>query len=102
MNDLLCKIWNVILGLFTKVVEFTAEAIKVVGGATVDVLSELLTSAGSAIGDIFGSNPLLWTIAAGGLLFFLARDKDKDKTITVNPVQGQPIPGPGNGEIYDG
>lgn len=80
MGKILCKIFRFLADVFGKVVEFVASAIKTIGHAVVDVLSELLVAAGDAIGDIFSSNPLLW-IGGGLLLWFLLGSKgDKENT----------------------
>lgn len=67
--------------MFTKVIEFVAEAVKVVGNAVVDVLSDLFQAAGSAIGDIFSANPLLWMVVGGvGLFWLFGGDDKKDES----------------------
>ena len=80
MSDFLCKIWRGLLQIFTKIVEFVAEAVKVIGNAVVDVLSDLLQAAGSAIGDVFAANPLLWMVVGGvGLFWLFGGGKKEDK-----------------------
>lgn len=78
MGKILCKIFRFLADVFDKVVEFVASAIKTIGNAVVDVLSELVTVAGDAIGSIFSSNPLL--LVGGGLLlwFLLGRKNDEE------------------------
>lgn len=87
MGDFLCKLWRGLLQVFSSVIEASAEALKVVGGAAVDVLSELFQSAGDALGSIFGSSPILWLALAGGAIwFFGGRDKDDERReIDVTP-----------------
>lgn len=94
MGDFLCKLWRGLLQVFTSVVEASATALKVVGGAAVDVLSELFQSAGDALGSIFGSSPILWLALAGGAIwFFGGRDKEERREIDVTPKK---LP-----ELYD-
>lgn len=94
MGDFLCKLWRGLLQVFTSVVEASATALKVVGGAAVDVLSELFQSAGNALGNIFSSSPLVWLALAGGAIwFFGGRDKERRREIDVTPQRSP--------ELYD-
>lgn len=58
MGDLLCKLWNFVLEIFGQVVDFVASALTTVGTAIVDVLGELLQSAGGALSDLFSASPV--------------------------------------------
>lgn len=75
MNRLLCKIFNFVLNLFSKVVGVVAEALKTVGSAAVDVLSDLASSvAGSVL-----SNPLGIALLGLGAWFLFSQYKEKDE-----------------------
>lgn len=58
MGDLLCKLWNFVLEIFGQVVDFVASALTIVGTAVVDVLGELLQSAGGALSELFSASPV--------------------------------------------
>lgn len=77
--NFLCKIFRFVLDLLGNVVSFIAEAITVIGGAVVDVLTDLIVAASEGLGAIFGSNPLLWGLVLAGGLYFLLGDDEKDQ-----------------------
>ena len=68
------------------VVDFVAGALTTIGTAVVDVLSDLFQAAGSAIGDIFSTNPLLWAGVVGVGLWWLFSDDEKEQQ---QPTQEQ-------------
>lgn len=80
--NFICKIFRFVLDLFGNIVDFVAEAVMVIGTATVDVLTDLIVATSEGIGSIFGSNPLLWgVLLIGGAYFLLGGsndDEDKD------------------------
>lgn len=79
MGGVLCKIFRFILNVFTQVVTVVAEAIKVLGNAAVDVLSDLFQAAGDALSGLLGGNGILSLLLVGGLVwFFVGRDDDED------------------------
>lgn len=92
--DLICKIFGFILNLFTKVVNVVAQALTILGEATVDVLSDLVTSVGEGVASTLGGSGLLGWLLIGGVAYFLLTKKDdsKPQTITVTPAQGSPMP----------
>lgn len=92
--DLLCKIFGFILNLFTKVVSVVAQALTILGDATVDVLTDLVTSVGEGIASTLGGSGLLGWLLVGGVAYFLLTKKEdpKPQTITVTPAQGSPMP----------
>lgn len=80
MGNFLCKIWSGLLNLFTQVVEAVATALKVVGGAVVDVLSDIVQNVAGAFGDIFSASPLFTVGLVGlGLWWFLGKDDESKK-----------------------
>lgn len=78
MGDLLCKLWNFILEIFGQVVDFVASALTTVGTAIVDVLGELLQSAGGALSDLFSASPVftLGLLALGAWWLFGGKDDE--------------------------
>lgn len=91
MGSFLCKIWRGILRIFTNIVDAVATALKVVGTAAVDVLSEVASAIGGAI---FGDGSTLLLVAGALGLYLLSKRKDrKDKKVVVtspaaiNPAQ---------------
>lgn len=77
---ILCKIFRFALNIFSSTVDAVAEAVKIVGTASVDVLSELFESAGDAIGGIFGgSGSLVMLLLLGGGIYFLTKSDDKER-----------------------
>lgn len=82
MGDILCKIWRFLANILNKVVDFVAGALTTIGVASIDVLSDLLESAGSAVGDIFSANPVVWLgLGAVGLYWLFGTDKDESKKV---------------------
>lgn len=69
----LCKIFQFVLNIFEQVLNVVVSALKMVADAAVDVLSEIVSAAGSALG-ISGST-FLWLGLGFGLWFFMKRDK---------------------------
>lgn len=92
--DLLCKIFGFILNLFTKVVSVVAQALTILGDATVDVLTDLVTSVGEGVASSLGGSGLLgWLLIGGVAYFILTKKKNSDpQTITVTPAYGSPMP----------
>lgn len=79
MGGILCKIFRFALNIFSSVVEAVAEAVKIVGTASVDVLSELLESAGDAVGGIFGgSGSLIMLALLGAGVYLIAKPENKE------------------------
>lgn len=73
MGDLLCKIWRGILRIFEGVVNAVATGIKIIGTATVDVLSELAESVSDAV---FGNSGSLILLGAGLFALYLFTKKE--------------------------
>lgn len=79
MGKLLCKLFRFILNVFTRVVEFVAEAVKLIGTAVVDVLGDLFEAGGNAISKLFGSPGGLVLLGIGAyLLVNLFGEDDED------------------------
>lgn len=69
MFEAICKVFGFVLRLFTKVVNAIAEAVRVIGTATIDVLGDLTDA-------VLGSfNPLIWIGLGLGLLWLLNGDE---------------------------
>lgn len=92
--DLICKIFGFILNLFTKVVGVVAQAVTILGDATVDVLTDLVTSVGEGVASTLGGSGLLgWLLVGGVAYFFLTKKQDpQPQTITVTPAQSSYMP----------
>lgn len=76
---ILCKIFRFALNIFSSTVDAVAEAVKIVGTASVDVLSELFESAGDAIGGIFGgSGSIIMLLLLGAGVYFITKSDDKE------------------------
>lgn len=83
---LLCKLFKFLLNVFTRIVEVVASAIKVVGTAVVDVLSDLVESASNAL---FGSGSWLTLAFVGvGLYLLLGRDSREGELSSVGQISG--------------
>ena len=82
MGKLLCKLFRFILNVFTRVVEFVAEAVKLIGTAVVDVLSDLFEAGGNALSKVFSSpgGIVLLGIGAYLLVNFLGKDDEKSES----------------------
>lgn len=78
MGGLLCKIFRFVLNIFEQVVSVVASAVKTIGTAAVDVLSELAHAVGDAAAGLFSGNGLLGLLLAGGVLWMLMGSKDED------------------------
>lgn len=78
MGKLLCKLFRFILNIFTRVVEFVAEAVKLIGTAVVDVLGDLLEAGGNAVSKLFGSPGGLVLLGIGAYLLIGMFGKDDD------------------------
>lgn len=87
MGDLLCKLWNFVLEIFGQVVDFVSSALTTVGTAIVDVLGELLQSAGGALSDLFSASPVftLGLLALGA--WWLLGGKDDESAQSPSPVK---------------
>lgn len=86
MREIICKIWRFFSDMLGLVVDFVAGALTTIGTAVVDVLSDLFQAAGSAIGDIFSTNPLLWAGVVGVGLWWLFSGDEKEQQ---QPAQTQ-------------
>jgi len=95
MGDLLCKLFNFVLGIFNRLVDVVATVITTIGNATVEVLSDLAVGVGEGIGAIFGSNPLLFGALALGGLWLLFGDSSNEK-----PAREARTRNKWNGESY--
>lgn len=84
VSGALCKLFRFVLNVFTQVVDVVASAVKVIGGAAVDVLTDLLSSVGNMLG-IDGST-LMW-IALGVGAYFLFSGSDDDSPSTKQVIQ---------------
>lgn len=92
--DLICKIFGFVLALFTKVVSAVAQGITILGDATVDVLTDLITSVGEGVASTLGGSDLLGWLLVGGVAYFLLTRKEtsRPQTITVTPAQNSYMP----------
>lgn len=79
MGGLLCKIFRFVLNIFERVVNVVASAVKTIGTAAVDVLSELVSAVGNAAAGLFSGSGLLGLLVVGGALWMLMGSRDKDK-----------------------
>lgn len=80
MGDALCKIWRAIAGVLGQIVSFSAESLKLIGGAAVDVLGELIEDVGDTVGGIFGissSTSLILLLGVGAYFLFGRSDKER-------------------------
>lgn len=76
LSSAICKLFRFISNLFGVVVETVATALKTVGAAAVDVLTELAQGVGDALG-ISGTS-VLWIVGGGALLYLLFSGKDSN------------------------
>lgn len=80
MRKIWCKLWNVILNVFSDVVSAVAYALKTVGTVAVEVLGAAADAVGGAIGSIFGGfNLLVWAGVGVFAYFLLTKQSDNDK-----------------------
>lgn len=79
MGGFLCKIFRFILNIFEQVVTVVASAVKTIGTAAVDVLSDLAHSVGDAASGLFSGGGFLGLLVVGGALWMLLGSKDEDK-----------------------
>lgn len=79
MSGILCKIFRFILNVFTQIVTVVAEAVKILGDAVVDVLSELIQSVGDAADKLFSGSGILGLLVVGSLGYFLLTSDDDDE-----------------------
>lgn len=79
LSGAICKLFQFLANMFGVVVEAVATAVKVLGAAAVDILSELATNIGDALG-LSGSSVLL--IAGIGVLayFMLTPSSDRESS----------------------
>lgn len=84
---ILCKIFRFALDIFSTTVDAVAGAVQVVGTAAVDVLSELLESAGDAVSGIFGkSGSTLLLLLVGAGLYLFSKNSDEKEVSHGNQV----------------
>jgi hypothetical protein len=96
IGDFLCKVWRAVLKLFNAVVDGVLNVLTTVGKAIITLLSELLDTVGSAIGDLFADHPIL-TLLLGGLALWwlvglLGKRKDDDVESNMTPLDRTPPP----------
>lgn len=82
MSKILCKIFRFLLNVFGQIVATVASAITILGDASVDVLSELLESAGDAVGGIFSGPGFLGLLVLGVVGYFVLTGDDDERNIT--------------------
>lgn len=90
MGGLLCKIFRFVLNIFGQVVDVVASAIKTIGTATVDVLSELSSAVGDAVSGLFSGSGILGLLVIGGALWMLMGsedEKDVDRSVMGEMIQ---------------
>lgn len=78
MSGILCKIFRFILNVFSQIVTVVASAIKILGEAVVDVLSDLIQNVGDAAGKLFNGSGLLGLAVVGILGYFILSGDDED------------------------
>lgn len=78
MRNILCKLFRFLLDTFKQIVQVVAEAVTTLGNAVVDVLSELLESAGNAVGSIFGGKGVLGLALILGIGYFVLTGDDDE------------------------
>lgn len=100
MSGIICKIWTSLLKLFNMAVEAVASAVKTLGSAVVDVLGELMTSAGNALSSILGGGAgSLLLLAVVGFVGYKVLSSDDDDDVARN--QGQFISSTNDG-LFNG
>lgn len=82
--NILCKIFQFVLNIFEQILNVVVTALVMLGTAIVDVLSDLASAVGDALGISGGS--LLW-IALGGLAFWFFAKDDEDNAKPINNAQ---------------
>lgn len=80
MGKLLCKLFRFILNVFTRVVEFVAEAVKLIGTAAVDVLGDLFEAGGNAISKLFSGPGGVVLLGIGAYLLVNLLGKDDENS----------------------
>lgn len=73
--NVLCKIFQFVLNIFEQVLNVVVSALKMVADAAIDVLSEIVSAAGKALG--ISGNTFLWLGLGFGLWFFMKREGNK-------------------------
>lgn len=76
LSSALCKLFRFLANTFSMIVNTVAEGVKVLGAAVVDVLSDLASAVGDAVG--LNGSTVLW-IGVGVFAFLLFRNKDDEK-----------------------
>lgn len=79
MGGFLCKIFRFVLNIFEQVVTVVASAVKTIGTAAVDVLSDLANAVGDAASGLFSGSGIFGLLVIGGTLWMLLSTKDEDK-----------------------
>lgn len=84
MGSLWCKIWTWLLNTVQSAVDTIAYALDTIGTVAVDLLSDLATAVGGAVGDIFGGGNLLIWLGVGVFAYMLlTKQSDKDKNASI-------------------
>lgn len=87
MRNLWCKIWSWLLNTFSDALTAVSHALKTVGDVAVDLLTDVASGVGDAIGSIFGgSNFLIWA-GVGVFAYFLLTKESEDGRTIVDRVQ---------------
>lgn len=79
MGGFLCKIFRFVLNIFEQVVTVVASAVKTIGTAAVDVLSDLAHAVGDAASGLFSGSGIFGLLVVGGVLWMLLGPKGEDK-----------------------
>lgn len=94
MGSLWCKLWNFFLQMFTNVVNAIAYAIKTVGTVAIELASDLIKTASSAIGGLLGSPVSLLLLGVGAYFLFARKEDDPRDRVQVSAApQASPLGG---------
>lgn len=76
MRKLWCQLWNAFLNAFRDAVTVITEAAIQLSRAVITIFTEVV----DAIGSSLKSNPLVWAVGIGLLLWFLPKGEDKERS----------------------
>lgn len=77
MRKLWCQLWNAFLNAFRDAVTVITEAAIQLSRAVITIFTEVV----DAIGSSLTSNPLVWAVGIGLLLWFLPKGEDEDRSL---------------------
>lgn len=77
IGSILCKLWRFIVKVATAIVDGIAGLLKSIISLVVEVLSDLISGAGSLLGDLI-KNPLVLIVGGVALWWLLSSDSDDE------------------------